>query len=101
MKDFLIGTAIVVAAVTGLLFYNYGATWFFAPKYAEVRNQTFKNTQAYNDGMANDLADLRLQYLAARNQEHKDAIRATVLQRFGSYPKDRLPAELRDFYFSL
>lgn len=101
MKTLLISLAVALAVVTGLLFYVYGATMFFAPGYAEIRNQTFKNTQVYNDGMVDDLANLRLQYIAARDKEHKDAIRATVLQRFASYPKDRLPAELRDFYFSL
>jgi hypothetical protein len=101
MKELLIAALIGITAATGILLYNYSAMWYFTPKYAEIRNQTFKNTQAYNDGMVNDLADLRLQYLAANNKEQKDAIRSTVLQRFGSYPKDRLPAELRDFYFSL
>lgn len=97
MKD-LGGVALVATLV---LFFVFGATWFFAPKYAEVRNQTFKESQAYNDGMANDLGDLRLQYFAAKSQEHKDVLVATIKQRFGSYPKDRLPPELRDFYFSL
>jgi len=96
-KNIVIG----VVAVTGSLFYIYGATSFFSPKYAEVRNVTFKNTQAYNDGMINDLADLRLHYLGANTADRKEAIRAVVLQRFASYPKERLPSELRDFYDSL
>lgn len=100
MKEITLGVVLFVAITTGLAFYQYAGFKFFAPKYAEVRNETFHNTQAFNDGMANDLADLRIQYLGAK-PEQKDAIRAIVLQRFASYPKDRLPAELRDFYFSL
>ncbi len=101
MKELIAAVVLVLVVVTGALFYTFGATAFFMPKYAEVRNQTFHNTQAYNDGMANDLADLQVQYLGAKTPEAKAAIRAIILQRFASYPKERLPSELRDFYFSL
>ena len=104
MKGFISWIAIslfLAAIASAVLAYTYEATAFFAPKYAEVRNDVFKNTQAYHDGMVNDLSDLRLQYMAASNHDHKAAIRATVLHRFATYPKDRLPAELREFFFSL
>ncbi len=101
MKQLFVALLLGVAVITGILWLNYGTTAVLAPKYAEIRNQTFHNTAAYNDGMVNDLADLHLQYLGARTQEQKESIRAVILQRFAAYPKDRLPAELRDFYFSL
>lgn len=101
LKQLLVTVLLGIAVVTGIIWLNYGTTVVLAPKYAEIRNQTFHNTQAYNDGMVNDLADLHLQYLGAKTPEQKASIRAVILQRFASYPKDRLPAELRDFYASL
>ena len=101
MKQLIATLLLGFAVITGMVWLNYETTAVFAPKYAEIRNQTFHNTQAYNDGMVNDLADLQLQYQSAKTPEQKASIRAVILQRFAAYPKDRLPAELRTFYDAL
>lgn len=100
--------ALVIGAILlglGLLFglqmFGFASFSFFAPKMAEVRNEVFHNTQAYTDGMANDLGDLKMQYEMAPDQARKDSIRAIVKQRFAGYDKSKLPADLRDWYFSL
>jgi len=101
MKEVLIGIALFVSVIVAIMFFNYGSYSFFAPKYAEVRNQVFHESQAYNDGMLNDLSSLRIEYSKATSQDHKDVIRSTVRQRFASYPRDKMPPELRNFYESM
>ena len=92
---------VLLLLVFGMQLAGFASFAFFAPKVVAVQTQTFKQSQAYTDGMANDLGDLRLQYLGAKTQEQKDAIRAVILQRYNSYNKDQLPPDLRQFYFSL
>ena len=104
LKSISIGI-LILALVVGLGWLlklnGFMSYQFFAPKVVAVQNQVFHESQAYTDGMANDMADLRLQYLMAKDAGSKDAIRAVILQRFASYPKDRLSPELRDFYNTL
>lgn len=102
----MFGMAVLALIAVGILAFiargmGVGSNAVFAPIEAEVRNQTFKNTTVYNDGMANDLADLMIQYKSTEDQGKKDAIAAVIHQRFASYDKSRLPSELRDFYYSL
>jgi hypothetical protein len=73
---------------------------FFAPKLEQVRYNTFKESQSYNDGMLRDMQELKLQYLAA-NPDQKIALRAIILQRFSVYSTDRLPPDLQSFYLSI
>jgi hypothetical protein len=88
----------VFVVVGGILsFYLYS---YFAPKYEQVRYDTFKQSQSYNDGMLRDLQDLRLEYIKA-NDEQKAALKAIVLHRFAVYDVDRLPVDLRQFYQSI
>lgn len=101
MKEIIIGIALFAVAIVALMFFNFGTYKFFAPKYAEVRNEVFHESQAYTDGMLNDLSDLRMQYLKANSPEFKDAIRSTVRQRFASYPTEKMTPELRNFYESM
>lgn len=79
----------------GLLYFG-----FFAPRFEEVRRQTFEGSTAYNHGMIRDLQNLRMSYLTA-SPEAKAALRATILHRFAAYPSDKLPVELRAFYLQL
>lgn len=70
----------------------------FAPKYEQVRHDTFKESQAYNDGMKNDLQDLWIQYTGANTTpEQRDALASTILHRFASYDDSRLPSDLGNF----
>ena len=107
MKDYLklMGYAIAGIASIALLAFVCNALGlvsfaFFAPKVEQVRYNTFKQSQSYNDGMLRDLQNLKIEYLGS-NADQKAALRAIVLHRFGVYEIDRLPAELQSFYFSL
>jgi hypothetical protein len=97
---FTMAIAIGIAAIFGLSYLGYESYKFFAPKYRQVDNQVFKESEQYNDGMIRDLENLQLEYINA-DKDHKDALRAIVLHRFSVYPEDRLPPNLRNFYNSL
>jgi hypothetical protein len=97
---FTMSIAIGIAAIFGLSYLGYESYKFFAPKYRQVDNQVFKESEQYNDGMIRDLENLQLEYISA-DKEHKDALRAITLHRFSVYPEDKMPPNLRNFYNSL
>jgi len=70
---------------------------FFAPKVEQVRYNTFKESQAFNEGTVRELYSYQREYLAA-DDVHKAGIRSMILHTFSTYPKDRLPADLQAFY---
>lgn len=98
--SFLFYGILGAAVIFGLSYGSYRAYEFFAPRYAAVDNKVFHETQAYNDGMLRDLEDIKLQYVSAK-PEQKEALRAVALHRFSIYPRERMPADLRDFYEKL
>ncbi|OYV27408.1 MAG: hypothetical protein B7W98_01855 [Parcubacteria group bacterium 20-58-5] len=73
---------------------------FFLPKMEQVRYNTFKQSQTYNDGMLRDLQDLKMQYISA-NPDQKEALKAIIIQRFSIYPMDKMPPDLQSFYYSI
>lgn len=100
-------TTRVIAISIGSLVLLIGLGWLFqgndfflykvfAPKYEQVRHDTFKNSQAYNDGMLQELRASQLKYETS-SQEHKDALGSIVLHQFASYDENRLPTDLRTF----
>ena len=91
---------IALAPIFGLSYGGYKMYEFFAPRYTAVDNKVFHESQQYNDGMIRDLENLKLEYLNA-DAEHKDAIRAITLHRFSVYPREKMPADLRNFYEQL
>ena len=86
--------------IFALAFGSYEMYSFFAPKYRQVDNQVFKESEQYNDGMIRDLENLQMDYINA-DKDHKDAVRAIVLHRFSVYPEDKMPPNLRNFYNDL
>ena len=89
--------AIFVIAGSAIGFWMYE---YYAPKYEQVRYNTFKESQTYNDGMLRDLQDLQMEYMKA-NDDQKAALKAIVLHRFSVYDINRLPPDLRSFYASI
>lgn len=89
-----------LALVGGLGYVSYLAYSFYAPRYEQVRYNTFKQSQTYNDGMIRDLQNLKMDYLKA-NDEQKAALKAITIHRFSVYDTSRLPPDLQSFYYSL
>ena len=103
MKEFfgLVSSIFLGALVLfGISYGGFKMYEFFNPKYEQVRYDTFKNSQTYNDGMLRDLENLHMEYIKG-SDEQKAGLKALVLHRFSVYPEDRLTPELRSFYFNL
>ena len=100
IKDIMLVMGLVFAmalAVFGLTYAGYEMYTFFTPKYVEVDNTVFKESQQYNDGMIRDLENLQMDYNSA-GPEQKQALRAIILHRFSVYPLEKMPLSLRNFY---
>lgn len=69
---------------------------FFATKVEQVRYDTFKESQSYNDGMASELQAMQLNYVKA-DKEGKAAIASIILHRYASYDTTKLPPDLQVF----
>jgi hypothetical protein len=89
-----------LALIFGLSFLSFKTYEFFAPKYRAVDAKVFKESEQYNDGMVRDLSELQRQYITATDDE-KAALRPIIRHRFEVYDRDRLPADLREFYDSI
>lgn len=74
---------------------------FFNPRLEQVRHDTFKQSQAYTDGMVNELQKLRSEYEGAQNQSQKDALADMIIHRASQFDLDRLPSSLRSFIVRL
>ena len=91
---------IVLVSIVALGFVARGAGWFsektFAPLEEQVRHDTFKQSQAYRDGMAQDLNAMWLEYTNFKtSKEQRAAIRAVVLHRTSSFDGSTLPPHLQ------
>ena len=93
-------TLVILPLIVGLGYISYLAYAFYAPKYEQVRYDTFKQSQSYNDGMLRDLQDLKMEYIKA-NDDQKAALKALTVHRFSVYEINRLPPDLQAFYYSL
>jgi hypothetical protein len=87
---------LAMGTVGGL--WNFQMFSYFAPKVVAVDNKVFHESQQYNDGMANQLAQLHLQYVQAKDPDTKAAIASLVRHQFGGYDRSRLPLDLQSFY---
>lgn len=97
---FAIGAAAAIAiAGFGTVAYNLGMQSFFAPKFENVRRQTFENSQSYSDGMVQQLSSYYLEYQKA-SPEQKQALRSAIAHQYANFPIDRLPTHLRAFVSS-
>lgn len=91
-------------ALLGITWLVQGNDFFlyrtFAPKYEAVRRQTFEQSKAYNQGMAEELQNMQFQYMQA-NKEQKDALASIILHRAADYDLDKLPPDTAAFVAKL
>ena len=97
-------TILVLTGITGLAIFgnalDFGLFRTFAPKYEQVRRDTFEQSQAYNEGMRRDLENLRNEYLASNDPAAKAALADTFRHRAEGYP-NQLPPSLQQFLNSI
>ena len=103
MKDVFASIGAIILAFAFFAFISLFGYWsysYFAPRYEQVRYNTFKESQSYNDAMLRDLQNIRMEYIKA-NDEQKTALRTIAIHRFEVYDINRLPDDLRQFYYSI
>jgi hypothetical protein len=89
----MVGTTVALISAGG-----FALRSIMLPANVALENRVFHESQQYTDGMANDLAQFRVDYYAPGvNEGSRDVIRATIRQRFGAYPADKLSPELANF----
>lgn len=88
----------IVRAVQGNNFFLYQT---FAPRYEQVRQDTFKNSQAYNEGMAKDILAIETDYIKATDPQVKSGLKSIIKQKLAGYDTTKFPPDLRKFLDSL
>jgi hypothetical protein len=88
----------VVAVFSNTL--DFGLFKTFSPLREQVRNDTFKQSQAYNEGTIGDLMGIKDQYYQTKDQAAKESLRETFIYKAQHYP-NQLPPELSSFYSDL
>jgi hypothetical protein len=89
MREVMVIVALMLVGALGLTWVVQGNDFFlyqfFAPKYEQVRRETFEQSRAFNEGMAQELNRMWLDYQHATDQGEKDSIRSLVRQRVAGY----------------
>lgn len=94
-----IGIAIALfVVILGLTWLVQGNGWFmykvFAPKYEQVRRETYEQTKSYKQGLIQRLDNLCLQ-VAKADEGHKSMINDTIRQEFAEWDIADVPAYLQ------
>ena len=103
MKAIGVGVLVVI----GLL----GVTWlaqgndfslyrYFAPKYEQVRRDTFEQSKAYRQGMVQELQNMQFEYAKAQ-PDQRAALASIILHRAADFDETVLPPDLRQFVAQL
>ena len=102
----IFGAFLLFLIFTGVAVFSYFFGWFLynwiAPKYVHTDYKVFQQSQSYQQGMIKDLQNMRMRYLNPKTtKEEKEAIQATVMQRFGGFDYQTLPPDLQQFYLTM
>ena len=90
--------SIVVA--TALAFYvracNLASDKTFGVAEENVKTETYRQSEAYREGLQRDCEELRLAYAQAKTPEEKAAILSTLRHRVEGAPSDAVPADVKE-----
>jgi hypothetical protein len=103
MKSFLaiIGGVIGVGALTwGVAYHDLLFTAFFAPKYENVRRNTFEQSKSFRTSAVQELQNMQFEYIKA-SPEHKVALADIIRHRAAEVPADAMPSDLQSFISNL
>jgi hypothetical protein len=110
MKNFFSTIAMCIGALVFILVMGFLAQGtdffmfkFWAPKYEAVRRDTFEQSKAYNEGMAQELEKMMLEYQKSKSDDEKQALKSVILHRVANFNLDSpsVSYELRSFVQSL
>jgi hypothetical protein len=103
MKPFLavVGGVLTLGAVTwGVAYHDLIFTSFFAPKYENVRRNTFEQSKSFRTGAIQELQNMQFEYIKA-SPEHKAALADIIRHRAVEVPADVMPTDLQSFISNL
>ena len=93
----IVGGVVGVGALAwGLTYHQLIFTSFFAPKFENVRRNTFEQSKSFRDGSLQELENMRFEYIKA-SPEHKVALKDIIIHRATEVPEDALPQDLYNF----
>ena len=101
----------IFAAFIGVLLFFTIIAWFaqgsdfflyryFAPKYEQVRRETFEQTKSYRQGMSQQLQKMQFEYVQAK-PENKAALASIILEQYADFDETALTADQVQFLDSL
>lgn len=101
MKYFFIGFLCLIFCIgIGIGLDYLGFKWwsFIEPKKEKMKREIFLNTRSYNEGKAQDLVKLRMEYLRTKDKTEREVIASTIRHMFAEYDENKINSiELRDF----
>jgi len=93
----IVGGVIGLGALAwGIAYHDLLFTSFFAPKYEDVRRNTFERSKSFRTGAVQELENMRFEYIKAA-PEHKLALKDIIIHRATEVPEDALPQDLYNF----
>jgi len=93
----IFGGVIGFGALTwGLAYHDLLFTAFFAPKYENVRRNTFEQSKSFRSGAVQELQNMQFEYIKA-DPEHKKALADIIRHRAVEVPPDAMPSDLQFF----
>lgn len=101
MKEITIALVLFLLLSLGISWAVQGNDFFmykvFAPKYEAARRQTFEQSKAYNEGMAQELSSAALSYARAGTREQRQAICSYALHTAADADRNRLSGDVVEF----
>ena len=96
----VVGIAGAGAIGWGLTYHELIFTSFFAPKFENVRRNTFEQSKSFRTGAVQELQNMQFEYIKAA-PEHKKALADVIRHRALEVPADAMPTDLQSFISNL
>ena len=97
----IVGGVLTLGAVTwGVAYHDLIFTSFFAPKFENVRRNTFEQSKSFRTGAIQELQNMQFEYIKAA-PEHKAALADIIRHRAIEVPADTMPTDLQSFISNL
>lgn len=96
----VVGTIVGIAALVSLVFLfesvEVKRAKTFDPLHEEARRETFEQSRAYREGIAQDLQSMQIEY-ARSTPDQKETIESVVLDRYAGAPMDAFSVSQQAF----
>lgn len=97
------GALVGVVAFLALTWLIQGSDWFlykiWAPKYEQVRRDTFEQSRSFNVGMVQELENMQREYLLSKDPKAREALASIIKHRASGYNLNdpAVSSDLRSF----